>query len=97
MLSVLCRKCQVFQTGEVSEMVENECCEVCGKELKGKFTFVSCKFFEYHPIEECGECCYPVGHTCLKKIPKEFHMRTITAEEHRKEVEEWRAKYMGGD
>lgn len=54
-------------------------CEVCGKELKGYFIWIQCSYFEYHPLDECGGCEYPVGLSCARKIPKEFHSRSDTA------------------
>lgn len=61
-------------------MVEVEC-EICKKPIKGKFTWVHCTYFEYHPLDECGGCEYPVGDTCIKKVPKDFREMEMTVEE----------------
>lgn len=61
-------------------MITEEC-QVCKKELKGVFYWVSCKFFNYHPISECGECMYPVGSGCVKRIPKKFVIRKTNIDE----------------
>jgi hypothetical protein len=35
-------------------MPEYKQCEVCKKELKGEFVMVSCEYWDYHPVSECG-------------------------------------------
>ncbi len=75
--------------------METEECEICGKEIKGSFTWVRCSFFNFHPVEECGGCVYPVGNTCIKKVSKEFHGEKDTVENWNKRVEKMR-KERGG-
>ena len=71
-------------------MTEN--CEMCGKEIKVSFTWVHCSFFNYHPLNECGGCYYPVGNTCVKKVPKEYHDKKDTVENWNKTLEKLRGK-----
>lgn len=65
--------------------MEKVFCELCKKEIKTNFTWVDCAYFEYHPKDECGGCDYPVGNSCLKRIPKEFHNSKMS-------VDEWNAQ-----
>lgn len=67
-------------------MITEEC-QVCGKEIKNSFTWVKCSYWNYHPISECGGCVYPVGNSCIKKIPKEFHGEKDTIENWNKQLE----------
>ena len=48
-------------------------CEICKRRITKEFTWVNCRYWSFHPIRECGGCVYPVGNTCIKKVPKEFH------------------------
>ena len=64
-----------------------ENCEVCKKELTGKFVWVKCDYFGYHPTSECGGCTYPVGTGCIKKIPAEYRGEETTVKEWYDELE----------
>lgn len=61
-------------------------CELCKKELKGSFIWVSCDFFKYHPISECGGCAYPVGLSCANKVTKEFKGEKTTVNDWKEEL-----------
>lgn len=53
-------------------------CEICKKKLTSSFTWVHCSYFNYHPVDECGGCEYPVGNSCINKVPKEFRVMKDT-------------------
>lgn len=73
-------------------MSYSEECEVCKKELKGAFVWVSCRYWNGHPVSECNGCEYPVGMGCVKHIPKEFHGRTTSVDEWIDEQEKMNAE-----
>ena len=71
-------------------MTFTETCEVCKAELKDKFVWVSCRYWNSHPTTECnGGCEYPVGLGCAKHIPKEFVGKTMTIQEWYDEMEKY--------
>ena len=69
-------------------MTFTEECEVCKKELKEKFVWVNCTYWDYHPVSECsGGCTYPVGMGCVKKIPKKYQRGETTVQKWADELE----------
>lgn len=65
-------------------------CELCKKELTGRFAWVNCSFFAYHPKDECGGCEYPAGLTCVKQVQeKDMISSYSTVAEWERELKEY--------
>ena len=67
-------------------------CEICKKKITGTFTWVDCSFFDYHPKNECGGCEYPVGNSCINKVPKEYRLSKMSVADWEKELEKFKQK-----